>query len=82
VKVVQRFSKEYLEQTANLPSESVIQFLEDFRMLHCEKQNSKSTLISLKVPENLLRAFRHKANLCNVKYQTQIKILMESWIKS
>jgi len=55
-------------------------FLDDFRRLH-GKGRSPSRLISMKVPEDLLAAFRAKARLYNVPYQTQIKKLMTSWLK-
>ena len=44
-------------------------------------QEEKSVLISLKVRGDLLRAFKAKAQLEGVRYQTQIKTLMEKWLK-
>jgi predicted DNA binding CopG/RHH family protein len=41
---------------------------------------NKTRLISLKVPEDLLDAFRTKAELHGVRYQTQIKKLMRRWL--
>ena len=79
MKAIQRFSKQYLEQTRNMSPESILQFLEDFRVLHGKKE-SKSILISLKVPEVILKAFRGKAEIQGLRYQTQIKVLMEKWI--
>lgn len=35
---------------------------------------------SLKVPEDLLGAFKARARLENVPYQTQIKRLMRAWL--
>lgn len=78
---VQKFSKEYLEQTRKMSPEAILRFLEDFQILHGTPSKSKTTLISLKVPEDLLRAFRNKAEIHQVKYQTQIKNLMEKWAK-
>ena len=56
-----------------------MRFLDDFRKLHAAV-NTRSRLISLKVPEPLLAAFRTKARLHGVPYQTQIKNLMRAWV--
>jgi predicted DNA binding CopG/RHH family protein len=77
---VQYFSKEYLEQCKEMTPEQIIQFLDDFRILHGSTENSKSKLISIKVQENLLNAFRTKSKLQQVPYQTQIKKLMKAWV--
>lgn len=57
-----------------------LQFLEDMRVLK-SKVSSQSKLISMKVPENLLRAFQFECEKQNVKYQTQIKKLMWEWLE-
>jgi len=78
---VQYFSQEYLEKCRSLSVEQILQFLEDFRALHAGvSAPGKSRLISLKVPELLLAAFKAKANLSGVPYQTQIKRLMSDWL--
>lgn len=78
---VQYFSKEYLEQCRSLSVEQVLRFLEDFRTLHAGvAAPGKSRLISIKVPEPLLSAFKAKAKLSGVLYQTQIKRLMSDWL--
>lgn len=61
--------------------EQIIQFLDDFRTLHGSVDRSKSKLISIKIPENLLNAFKTRSKLVGVPYQTQIKKLMTEWIK-
>lgn len=76
---VQRFSDEYLEHCGTLSPEDIVRFLDDFRKLHAAA-NTRSRLISLKVPESLLAAFRTKARLHGVPYQTQIKNLMRAWV--
>jgi predicted DNA binding CopG/RHH family protein len=76
---VQTFTDEYLEQCRRMTPEQVIRFLEDFRMLQSSRP-ARSKLISLKVPENLLEAFRARAELAGVPYQTQIKRLMREWL--
>lgn len=59
--------------------DEIVQFLEDFRKLQIP--HDKSRLISIKVPETLLRTFRKKCELENKKYQTQIKKLMAAWLQ-
>jgi predicted DNA binding CopG/RHH family protein len=76
---VQFFSKEYLDQCRKLSPTDIVRFLDDFRRLHSQEK-SKSRLISMKVPERLLRAFRLKAKAKGQKYQTQIKVLMQDWV--
>ena len=61
--------------------EQILQFLEDFRNLHSYDKTQRSKLISIKVPENLLNAFRAKAKVSGIPYQTQIKRLMEEWLR-
>jgi len=61
--------------------DQTIQFLADFQRLHGTGP-SASKLISMKVPEDLLNAFKVKAKLANTPYQTQIKILMKRWLLS
>lgn len=77
---VQYFSKDYLEQCRSMTPGQILRFLEDFRLLHAPRARPKSRLISLKVPEPLLEAFRKKAELSGVPYQTQIKRLMTDWL--
>jgi predicted DNA binding CopG/RHH family protein len=80
MKPVQYFSDEYLEQCRDMTPDQIIQFLDDFRQLHGTKAESKSKLISIKVPENLLNAFKVQANRKGTPYQTQIKALMKAWV--
>lgn len=64
--------------------DQIIRFVEDFRRLHGGAaqgaKRAKSRLISLKVPEDLLNAFKTKARLSGRPYQTQIKDLMKAWL--
>ncbi len=76
---VQFFTDEYLEQCRGMTADQVIRFLEDFRNLHAGRP-TRSKLISLKVPEDLLQAFRQRAELAGVPYQAQIKRLMRMWV--
>lgn len=77
---LQRFSDTYLERCRELSPEDIVRFLDDFRRLH-GAATSRSRLISLKVPEPLLAAFKTKARLRQVPYQTQIKTLMQAWLE-
>ena len=76
---VQRFSDEYLDRCREMSSEEIVRFLDDFRRIH-GKRKARSRLISMKVPEDLLAAFKAKAKLADVRYQTQIKNLMKAWL--
>jgi predicted DNA binding CopG/RHH family protein len=79
VRPVQFFTDEYLRQCRGMTADQVIRFLEDFRNLHAGRP-TRSKLISLKVPEDLLQAFRQRAELAGVPYQAQIKRLMRKWV--
>ena len=80
-KTLQYFSDDYLNASKQLTPEQILQFLDDFRVLHGTKQiKSKSKLISIKIPHNLLNAFRTKALINGVPYQTIIKRLMTDWL--
>jgi len=76
---VQLFSDEYLMQCRTMSSTAIAQFLEDFRQLNENNgAASKSILISLKVPQNLLATFRARCLLERIPYQTKIKQLMRA----
>lgn len=79
MKTLQRFSDEYLEQCQGMTPDQVIRFLDDFRRLHGNRP-AASKLISMKVPEDLLNAFKTRAKMTNTPYQTQIKALMKAWV--
>lgn len=76
---VQHFSDDYLEQCRKASPEAILEFLESFRLMN--ERPGKSKLISLKVPVPLLEGFRRRCELENVRYQTQIKNLMERWLR-
>ena len=78
---VQYFSDAYLDQCRSSTPEQTLTFLEGFRQLQQPNAPVKSKLISLKIPEPLLATFRQRCDMQGVKYQTQIKKLMESWIQ-
>ena len=79
MKAVQRFSDEYLETCRTMTPDQIVRFLDDFRRVHGARPAS-SKLISMKVPTDLLEAFRAKATLADTRYQTQIKRLMRAWV--
>ncbi len=60
--------------------DEIVRFLDEFRRLH-GRPKGPSKLISMKVPEGLLSAFRSQARLIGVPYQTQIKKLMSDWLQ-
>ena len=78
---VQTFSDEYLLRCGDLSPEDIVRYLEDFRRVR-GTEVARSKLISLKVPEPLLAAFRAKARLHGVPYQTQIKNAMQAWLEA
>ena len=80
MKAVQYFNDEYLQQCKVMTPEQIIGFLDEFRQLHGTTTSSKSKLISIKIPENLLNVFKAQAAREGTPYQTQIKKLMREWI--
>ena len=81
MKALQTFSEEYLKHCQAMTPNQIMEFLEGFRKLHGVKNpKEKSRLISIKIPENLLRVFRAQCDLKGTPYQTQIKNLMKEWV--
>ena len=80
MKPVQYFSDDYLERCHAFSVDATIEYLESFRQL--QSPADKTKLISIKIPQSLLAGFKRKAELHNVKYQTQIKKLMREWLES
>jgi uncharacterized protein (DUF4415 family) len=80
MKAVQYFTDEYLRESRKLTPDQVLQFLDDFRRMHGVR-DGPPRLISLKVPESLLNAFRARCGLEGRRYQTQIKVLMREWLE-
>lgn len=76
---VQTFSDEYLARCRELSAMDIVRFLDDFKRIHGHVE-SRSRLISLKVPEPLLAAFKIESRLRGIPYQTQIKNLMRQWL--
>jgi predicted DNA binding CopG/RHH family protein len=77
---LQRFSAEYLESIRQISPDQVVRFLDEFRQIHAP--NRPSRLISMRVPEPLLVAFKTKCKLEGTRYQTRIKEIMAEWLGS
>ncbi len=73
--------KEYLKRCKKMTPGQILEFLENYRMIFSKTQE-KSQLISLKIEPALLKAFKQKAQLSGIPYQTQIKKLMREWLKT
>jgi predicted DNA binding CopG/RHH family protein len=58
---------------------AIVDFLENFRQLTDPRAQHKSKLISIKIPEPLLAAFKFKADQEKKPYQKIIKQLMVAW---
>lgn len=82
MKTIQKFSKEYLEHCKSMKPEQIVRFLDDFRRLHGATKDDPMRLISMKIPESLLNAFKLKSQASGLRYQTQIKALMKEWLKT
>ncbi len=80
-KSLQHFSEERLARDASLSKDEIARFLSDFQaVVHGDEGPRK--LISLRVPEGLMRVFKEKAKRAGTRYQTQIVELMRQWIGS
>ena len=75
---VQKFSAEYLESVKDVSPDEVVRFLDEFRQLHAP--DSRSRLISMRVPETLLASFKTRCGIEGARYQTKIKELMVEWL--
>lgn len=62
-----------------LSPEEVIQFMDDFSKV-VTNQDQPTKLISLRVPENVLKVFKAEAQRKGFKYQSLIVRLMREWI--
>lgn len=79
MKGIQYFSKEYLAQCSKMSPDQILEFLENYRLL-ISSQPEKCQLISMKIEPTLLRAFKQRAQIENIPYQTLIKHLMKSYL--
>ncbi len=81
MKTTQLFSDEYLMQCRRLSVDQIARYLEDFRLIHAHTKKTELKLISIKIEPDLLEAFKTKAKLDGVPYQTRIKRIMRDWLK-
>lgn len=81
---VQYFSEDYLAECQKMSLLEIVNKISDqqdfFWKMHTDKNYDESTLISIKVPKNLLTEFRKKCETQDFKYQSQIKNLMMAWL--
>lgn len=82
MKTIQFFSDDYLTQCQQLSAGQIVKYLEDFRVINMPRKKSVSKLISIKIETDLLEAFKTKARLDGVPYQSRIKAIMRDWLKS
>ncbi len=74
-------AKQIHKQQPKLTPEQTLQFLDDFtKTMH--GKDSKTKLISLRVPENIINTFKKKSQDQNRKYQSVIVQLMREWLVS
>ena len=78
VDAVQYITEDYLAQCQSATPKQILEFLESYRLMQAGEDKTK--LISMKITESMLLAFRQKCELNGMKYQTQIKALMEQWL--
>ncbi len=60
----------------------IIEFLENFRQMVDPKAQHPSQLISIKMPVPLLEAFKARAHLLEIPYQTLIKKVMLDYLRN
>ena len=82
MKTIQFFSDDYLAQCKQLSTGQIVKYLEDFRVVNMPIKKPVSKLISIKIETDLLEAFKTKARLDGVPYQSRIKAIMRDWLKS
>lgn len=80
LKTVQFFNDEYLEKCKELSPDQIIEFLENFRELCCERVE-KCQLISIKIEPSLLHILKCKAQLDGIPYQTLIKRILRKSLR-
>ncbi len=80
MKTIQFFSDNYLAQCERLSTEQIVRYLEDFRIVNMPIKKPVSKLISIKIETDLLDAFKTKAHLDGIPYQSRIKAIMRDWL--
>jgi predicted DNA binding CopG/RHH family protein len=79
-KGLQKLKKKDISQLSNTDATQIAKFLEDFQHM-IAGVDDKTKMISLRVPANILSAFKFKAERQNLKYQSLIIDLMRKWVQ-
>ena len=79
-KTVQYFSDEYLEHCKKMSKTEIIEFLDNYQKLLFAPGELKQ--VNVRIPVNLLNAFKAKSKREGVLYQRKIKELMSEWVFS
>jgi hypothetical protein len=74
-RTLQVHSEKRIHEDKNVTAEQTLVFLHEFQLLH-QGEEGPSKLISIRVPERLLKLFRAKAERQGKRYQTEILRLM------
>ncbi len=72
--------KKPMEKTRDLTPEEAMDFLESFRKI-IGHQDESTQLISLRVPANIIRAFKVKAKADGKKYQSMIVQALRDFLR-
>lgn len=78
-RAVQYFDKDYLSQTKKLTPSQIVDFITQYQSVFFSYEGKKK-LISIRIPEELLKVFRRQTDLIGKAYQTQIVNLMREWV--
>ncbi len=68
-----------IPKSTKISIDQAMRFLEDARTLYAGADETTAA-ISIRIPKNVLRAFKTKAQIENRKYQSVIVSLMRKWI--
>ncbi len=79
-KISQKSSSEDLLHKELDDVSEIVQFLKSVQLMSHPKAQSPTKLISIKIPQALLDAFRFKSESIGIPYQTMIKNLMHEWL--
>jgi len=71
VKKLKKIKSKIEKNQHTINPEQAIEFLESMRTLH-EDKDEKTELISIRIPQNLLKALKLKSSVENRKYQSII----------
>ncbi len=63
--------KPQIKQVTKISPKEAVEFLESFRKM-AEYKDERSTMISIRIPENILKMVKTKAKSENKKYQSLI----------